>query len=189
VPELWTPPDARGTGVAAIDPYTHITRGVAVHGDTPFACPLLTQLDDRLAIGGCLHGAPLPEHVRHVVSLYPWETYRAHSYVASALSVVMYDAVVHVGAARVIALARWVNACRADASTLVHCQTGLNRSGLVVAVALVLDGYEPAAAIDYLRAARCSAVLCNRSFESFVLEHAAAARGEDAQATRERVAS
>jgi protein-tyrosine phosphatase len=55
--------------------------------------------------------------------------------------------------------------------TLVHCQAGLNRSGLICALALVADGCAPADAITLLRERRCSAVLCNEAFERYVLDH------------------
>ena len=62
-----------------------------------------------------------------------------------------------------------VNEWRKQGTVLVHCQAGLNRSGLVTATALVLDGWDPAAAIAHLRDRRGPAVLCNPDFEAWVL--------------------
>lgn len=52
---------------------------------------------------------------------------------------------------------------------LVHCQAGLNRSGVVSALVLIERGHSPREAVDLLRARRSPAVLCNESFERFVL--------------------
>lgn len=78
------------------------------------------------------------------------------------------------GFAQVDAIAAWVNVCRKDGPTLVHCQAGLNRSGLVAARALTLDGMNAADAIALLREKRSPAVLCNRSFESWLTADIAA---------------
>jgi hypothetical protein len=52
---------------------------------------------------------------------------------------------------------------------LVRCQAGLNRSGLVTALVLIREGYEPAEAIALLREKRHKHAICNRDFESFLL--------------------
>lgn len=69
-----------------------------------------------------------------------------------------------------VPLAEHVLAHARQGPTLVHCQAGLNRSGLVAALALILDGMLPAAAIDLLRQHRSPAVLCNPAFERWLLE-------------------
>lgn len=51
---------------------------------------------------------------------------------------------------------------------LVHCQVGMNRSGLVAAAAMVKLGYHPGNAIAHLRASRSPVVLCNPSFEHYI---------------------
>jgi protein-tyrosine phosphatase len=61
-----------------------------------------------------------------------------------------------------------VNTCRQAAPTLVHCQAGLNRSSLVAARALVLDGMTPDNAITLIRAMRSPACLSNPSFERWL---------------------
>jgi protein-tyrosine phosphatase len=50
--------------------------------------------------------------------------------------------------------------------TLVHCQAGLNRSGLVAAVALMKLGRTADEAIKLLRDSRSPMVLCNDTFVS-----------------------
>jgi hypothetical protein len=63
-----------------------------------------------------------------------------------------------------------VSSVGAGRKTLVHCHAGLNRSGLVVALALVKMGRKPVDAIALQRSARDSFVLCNRTFERYVLD-------------------
>jgi protein tyrosine phosphatase len=53
--------------------------------------------------------------------------------------------------------------------TLVHCQAGLNRSALVVALALVKDGMTPVDAIARLRRKRCEKVLYNKTFSDWLM--------------------
>jgi len=56
-------------------------------------------------------------------------------------------------------------------AVLTHCAMGLNRSGLVDAIALIkLTGWSGSKVIDALRTARNSDVLCNSRFEKFVRE-------------------
>ena len=62
----------------------------------------------------------------------------------------------------------WCNGYR----VLVRCQAGVNRSGLVSALILMLEGYDASAAIDLLRARRSPVVLSNSSFESWLLTKA-----------------
>ena len=50
-----------------------------------------------------------------------------------------------------------------------NCQAGLNRSSLIVALALVLDGMSPTNAVALVRERRCEVCLCNQSFERFIL--------------------
>ena len=52
--------------------------------------------------------------------------------------------------------------------TLVRCQAGYNRSGLVVALALIKRGYRPDDAIRLLRERRSSWVLCNPAFVDYL---------------------
>ena len=52
---------------------------------------------------------------------------------------------------------------------LVRCQAGLNRSGLVMALVLIREGYSPAEAITLMREKRSHAVLCNAHFTRWLL--------------------
>ena len=138
-----------------LDPTTQRMVGRAVHGNTPFDVPYISHIEDNLWTGGCMDGLMLPEPIEHLVSLYPWEQYIVQHALKSVLSVRMYDSL-DVAAKQVDAVAHWVNACCADGPTLVHCQAGLNRSGLVAARALMLRGRTAQEAIDLLEVSSIS---------------------------------
>lgn len=57
---------------------------------------------------------------------------------------------------------------------LIRCQAGVNRSGLVTALVLMLAGYSPGDAIALIRRQRSRHVLSNRHFERWLRNHAAA---------------
>jgi len=147
--------------------------GVTVHKAMPFDCPVITAITDDLWMGGYDDGLVLPDEVDHVISLYRWAKYDVAKALQSYLVVEMYDDdTADVPAEQVEMLARWINVCRKSGTTLVHCQAGLNRSALVVATALTLDGHSPADAIELLRTQRSRAVLCNQAFEDWLLDFA-----------------
>jgi len=66
-------------------------------------------------------------------------------------------------------LARYVNAYKCQGVTLVHCQAELNRSGFISAPALIEEGMKAVDAISLLRTKRSPAVLCNQTFEEWLL--------------------
>lgn len=79
-------------------------------------------------------------------------------------------------AARVLELARHAHRrWTAGARVLVRCQAGVNRSGLVTALVLMLEGRTADEAIALIRARRAPAALCNEHFERWLREEAAAA--------------
>lgn len=146
------------------DPTTRRMRGTAFHGNTPFDVPYVSLVADNLWQGGCETGLIVPRHIEHLVSLYPWERYVAKHKLQSELYVQMYDSEEQ-GYDQLDAIATWVNLCRQQGPTLVHCQAGLNRSALVVARAIHLrEGYPGAEILTDLRESRSPAVLCNPAF-------------------------
>lgn len=156
----WTaPPDA--------DPFHHWVEGTAVMGNTPFRMPIITPVIPGLWQGGYVPGLDLGQNFEWVLSLYPWQRYPIGPYVERR-EVEMYDSDSGPDDAQVRELATWVNEARRQGPTLVHCQAGLNRSALIVAAALVLDGHTPDDAIALLRERRSPAVLCNPTFERFI---------------------
>ena len=152
----------------AFNPLQQRMVGVTRLGNKPFDVPFISELDDNLWQGGCQNGLVLPPFVEHIISLYPWERYEVRHNLKSSLSVVMYDSEDQ-SFAQVDGIAAWVNTCRADGPTLVHCQAGLNRSSLVATRALILGGMGPKAAIRRVRERRSPACLCNPSFEEWLL--------------------
>ena len=165
------PADVDHTAFAIdFNPLTYRMRGRAVHGNTPFNVPFISEIEPSLFQGGCEDGLVLPKHIKHVVSLYKWGKYTRHKGVKTFHEVTMYDSLEGPDRDNVVELATLVNSCREDGPTLVHCQAGLNRSGLVAGTALVLAGRTPQEAINLLRETRSPAVLCNPVFEEWLLK-------------------
>lgn len=153
-----------------LDPTQERMRGVAIHGNTPFDVPYISKVYDDLWQGGCHPEMTLPSFVNHLVSLYPWGKYQVKHDLDSELTVRMYDSNDGFNTEQVRAIAEWVNTARKSGVVLVHCQAGLNRSGLVTAAALILEGMPASEAIKTLRAARSGAVLCNQSFHKWLFQ-------------------
>lgn len=149
------------------DPQTRRMTGVTMHGLVPFDVPYISEIAPNLWQGGCTNGLVLPENIKHIVSLYPWESYTVRHQVITSTAVMMLDATDQ-DMALIRPLAAWVNACRKTGPVLAHCQAGLNRSSLVVASALMLDGMAPGEAIRLIREKRSPACLCNPVFETWL---------------------
>lgn len=146
---------------------SHHIEGIAHMGNTPFTCPIVTHVEGNLWQGGCLGGQRLPSDFRFVLSLYPWERYVLGDG-TERREVRLYDSGDMPDGAVLHELADWVNEKRAEGLTLVHCQAGLNRSALVVGLALIKAGRTPDEAISLMRANRSPAVLCNSTFERWL---------------------
>ena len=66
-------------------------------------------------------------------------------------------------------LADWVyDEWKSGKKVLVRCQQGWNRSGIIMALALIKDGYKPKDAIDLIRARRSPHALCNKDFVRYL---------------------
>lgn len=154
---------ARAVGVPTFEEAR--IEGTAIHGNTPFSVPLASHIAGNLWTGGCIDGVRLPHDFEFVISLYPWAQYElGPDTVRRELQA--FDA--HHVSAELVGIAEIAAACVEHGKTLVHCQAGLNRSGLVGALVLLHQGMTPGAAIALLRARRSPAVLCNTTFEAFV---------------------
>jgi protein-tyrosine phosphatase len=145
---------------------THHIEGIARHGSTPFKVSLFSQIEGNLWMGGCPRG-DAPRHFDYIVCLYPWEHYVVHEKQVH-LQAQLFDSNDVPAKAKLVALAKTVNAFVEAGPTLVHCQAGLNRSGLVTALSLMLRGRTAEQAIALVRAKRCGAVLCNDHFENWL---------------------
>lgn len=67
------------------------------------------------------------------------------------------------------ATARWAyNEWAEGKRVLIRCQAGWNRSGLITALVLMLDGVPAAEAIDLIRKQRSPHALCNPDFVEFL---------------------
>lgn len=66
---------------------------------------------------------------------------------------------------------------------LVRCQAGLNRSGLVMALILIKDGFTPYQAIDLIRQRRTDIALFNENFVNWLLTSGANFIDSDLRAT------
>lgn len=79
----------------------------------------------------------------------------------------------HADMSRVVRAAQWAHErWRAGDTVLIRCQAGLNRSGLVTAMVLILDGASPEQAITRIRARRSPVALCNDHFVDWLLDRA-----------------
>jgi protein-tyrosine phosphatase len=149
------------------DPQVQRESGHTAHGFIPFDVPVISPIVPGLWQGGCQDGLVLPRFIDHLVSLYPWGRYDVEHDLASTRTIRMLDAADQ-DMTEVDDVARKVNVLRETGTVLVHCQAGLNRSGLVVARALMLDGMSADAAIALVRERRSPAALCNPMFEKWL---------------------
>lgn len=57
---------------------------------------------------------------------------------------------------------------KAGKKVLIRCQAGWNRSGLLMALVLIREGYDPTSAINLIRTKRSRQALCNYKFEEWL---------------------
>ena len=146
------------------DPTLVRMSGTAVHGNTPFDVPFISQIDGNLWQGGCQTGLILPHFFKSIISLYPWEAYRVTHELENAAYFKMFDSIDQ-DTDIVSSIAQLVYSLKQRGPVLIHCQAGLNRSGLVAGKVLMMEGYSADEAIKVLREKRSPAVLCNPAFE------------------------
>lgn len=133
-----------------------------------FDAPLLSHIEGNLWVGGCLGGVKLPDDFKHVVSLYKWGRYKLGPD-THRLEIEMYDVGSMPDIDQLNEIADKLNEYLEEGKTLVHCQAGLNRSNLVSALALIKQGRSPEEVIALLREKRSPMVLCNQTFEDWLL--------------------
>lgn len=120
--------------------------------------------------GGCIDGVSLEsEGFDQIISLYPREKYKVGQH-TEVVEIRAYDSptqdpTVFISVAKMAA-----DLVEQGKKVLVHCQAGLNRSGVVTALTLCNLGFDSADAVELMREKRSPLVLCNEAFESWVLE-------------------
>src|SRR4051812_44369136 len=99
---------------------THHIEGIAREGMTPFECDLISHVSGNLWQGGCVDGVSLQGNFKHVISLYPWETFDPGCELHSRVTIQLYDGPAVPEEKQLYALAALVNVCKAHGPTLVH---------------------------------------------------------------------
>ena len=150
------------------DPLAQRMRGTTRHKNMYFDVTFISHIHENLYQGGCQTGLVLPTNIEHLISLYPWESYTIHHEMKSRSYHWLYDSD-EKPSTLVDGIGEWVSRCMEDGPTLLHCQAGINRSSLVAVLALKHFGYTAEQAIKLLREKRSPAVLCNPSFERYLL--------------------
>lgn len=95
----------------------------------------------------------------------------------------------HADMSRVVEAARWAyQRWSSGQQVLIRCQAGLNRSGLLTALVLMLAGWDATDAIRLIRARRAEVALFNDDFVDWLLTDAAGALGLDTPSSTPRAA-
>ena len=95
----------------------------------------------------------------------------------------------HADMSRVVEAARWAHQRWSSGQrVLIRCQAGLNRSGLLTAMVLMLAGMDAAEAIRLIRDRRSELALFNDDFVDWLLTDAAEALGLDEPSSSPRAA-
>ena len=132
--------------------------------DSFFEIPLISHITGNLYQGGCEQGYKLDDDFVKVVSLYQDERYILGPSTERVDFWMEDNADFEINWHDLDEASDEVLEGMKRGKTLVHCQAGLNRSGIVAAVVLMKLGWPAQSAIDYLRRTRCKFVLCNKTF-------------------------
>lgn len=143
-----------------------ILRGITHIGQV-VEMPLFSQVTGNLWMGGC-PVIQAPVEFDFIINLYPWGRYEIHAHQVQ-VTARLYDAAEIPDEKLLARLTHLIRQFCVQGKVLVHCQMGLNRSPLVVALTLIESGMKPADAIGLLRERRSMAVLCNSTFERWLL--------------------
>lgn len=147
---------------------SHRIEGFTREGGHQFSVPLFSRINENLWMGGCPRPEGAPQF-NTIICLYPWENYKVYPgqvhtrvFMLDGQDVPSNELLAQLIGAIVLGVE--------TGPTLVHCQAGLNRSGLVTAAYLIaMERKSPAKAIALLREKRCDAVLCNKAFEAYLM--------------------
>lgn len=152
--------------------------GMSMHGWLSLDVPYISCITDdsfgsvgrRIWQGGVEDGLVLPGHFQHVVRLHS-QSYIIKHRVQTNLQVRMQDSVeqaldiVETLADYVVSLFK----SPGEGDILIHCQVGLNRSGVVMGRVLQKLGWEAGDILRHLREVRDPEVLFNPAFEGWLI--------------------
>lgn len=137
-------------------------------GDDEVTMPIVSEIAPGIWQGGCpQNGLPLPERFKHVVNLFGVFEYRQHHVSETSVIVDMADDD-RQDMGIVEPIARLVARLSQRGEVLVNCQAGLNRSGVVVARALMLRGMGAEEAIATVRERRHPRAIYNSRFTGWL---------------------
>lgn len=123
-------------------------------------------IEDYLWMGSFPTMPDLPSHIDVVVSL----SHRQRSHKVPYLHFPFDDGVRIPNKDSLYAIAHMIDGLRkAKKTVLVHCDAGLNRSGLITALSLIVAGWRPDMAIHQVRQRRLSTCLYNQEFCEWLL--------------------
>ena len=160
------------------------TLGAAPQHEIDWDFPLWSEILEGLWLGGTddfdtidyeanIYGGPreiTKSEFDTVVTLYAWA--RPVDWFVEEMRYGFYDDdSSHFGKKSLMRAAQFAHeSWKSGKKVLVRCQAGINRSGLVMGIVLMLEGYSADEAINLMRTKRSSAVLINRSFEKYLRE-------------------
>lgn len=146
----------------------------AALNDAWFDVPLISDIAPNLWMGGVIDGVALPSEIKTLISFYDWEEWDFSNADPDLLRVkwLFADASTVPDPDRLLEIAQLANERRTVGPVLIHCQAGLNRSGLATALTLISDGMSAPDAVALIRERRTPLALCNETFEHFVLNWA-----------------
>jgi hypothetical protein len=153
------------------------------HSDDQYPTELFAEILPGLFMGGTAddqtvdYSMPLPDlgdpcQFDAVVTLYSWA--QPMGWGVEEMRYGFADASVeHFDTDRLLRVSRWAfERWQSGEQVLIRCQAGLNRSGLVTALALMHAGYEPGDAIRQIRQQRSQMALFNDHFVTWLVEQA-----------------
>lgn len=156
------------TDLPETDFETHHIEGW-LHGGQRLSVPLVSHIHDNVWQGGCIQGVRLSNDFVGVLSLYPWERYILGPD-TERTEVKMYDAGYLPRIEDISLAVRTAINFVQKGKTLIHCQAGINRSGMITALVLNKHyGMPIEEAISLQREKRTEFVLANKHFEEFLL--------------------